>query len=525
MTYCFAPALPITGMSSGSISPGRSQRTVYAAVAPSTNNGAAIAESAAEQLTYVSPLGTRYASAAMRANFADKTRVRLWRKLWIALAECEQELGLEISDEQIGALRNAPDVDMALAADYEKRLRHDVMAHVHAFGDQVPISRGIIHLGATSCFVTDNADVMQQRDALGILLPTIWKAIERLAEFAEQWKHLPTLGYTHLQPAQPTTVGKRACLWLQDLLFDARELERVMDRLRTRGAKGTTGTQASFLALFDGDHTKVKTLDTLVTERMGFLNKPWDVTGQTYTRKQDFTVLSVLAGVGQTAAKMASDVRLLQHMKEVEEPFGREQIGSSAMPYKRNPMRSERISALARYLQSLLLNPAETAATQWLERTLDDSANRRLSIPAAFLTTDAILQLVLNISSGLVVYPNVVDKHLMAELPFMATENILMLATRRGGDRQTLHEAIRVHSIAAGKRIKENGAENDLLLRIANDPLFDSVKEDLDELCDPANFVGRAPEQVDEFLSEVVRPELSKRDDFLSRAGSGDVRV
>lgn len=478
-----------------------------------------------EQLTYVSPLGTRYASAAMRANFADKTRVRLWRKLWVALAECEKELGLEITDEQIAALRTAPDVDMELAASYEKRLRHDVMAHVHALGDQVPIARGIIHLGATSCFVTDNADIMQQRDAINILLPTIWQAIERLAEFAAEWKELPTLGYTHLQPAQPTTVGKRACLWLQDLLYDAHTLEDMKNSLRMRGAKGTTGTQASFLALFDGDHEKVKTLDGRVTERMGFSNKPWDVTGQTYTRKQDFSLLSVLAGVGQTASKMASDVRILQHLKEVEEPFGKHQIGSSAMAYKRNPMRSERISALARYLQTLLLNPAETASTQWLERTLDDSANRRLSIPAAFLTTDAILQLVLNVSSGLVVYPKVVNKHLMEELPFMATENILMSATRKGGDRQTLHEAIRVHSIAAGKRVKEEGLNNDLLERIRKDPLFENVRDELKELCDPSNFVGRAPQQVDEYLNNVVRPELREKAELLKNGSTGDVRV
>lgn len=477
-----------------------------------------------EELTYVSPLGTRYASAGMRANFAEKTRFRWWRKLWIVLAEVEQELGVEISDAQIEALRAAPDIDLALAASYERKLRHDVMAHVHTFGDQAPAARGIIHLGATSCFVTDNADTLIIRDALDILLPTLWRCVARLAGFAEEQKHVATLAYTHLQPAQPTTVGKRACLWLQDLLDDAHTLEATRDALRLRGAKGTTGTQASFLALLDGDHSRVRALDERVVARMGF-KRGWAVSGQTYPRKQDFTVLAALAGVGQSAAKMANDLRILQHLKEVEEPFAKHQIGSSAMAYKRNPMRSERISALSRYLQTLLMNPAETACTQWLERTLDDSANRRLSIPAAFLTTDAILQLVLNVTSGLVVYPKVIARHLQEELPFMATENILMAATRKGGDRQRLHEAIRVHSIAAGARVKEEGAPNDLLKRIANDHLFESIKPDLEELCDPANFVGRAPEQVEEFLSELVNPELEKRAAMLQGDVNGDVRV
>lgn len=477
-----------------------------------------------ENLTYVSPLGTRYASAAMRANFAEKTRFRLWRKLWVALAEAELELGVEVTPEQVAALRDAPDVDIELASSYERRLRHDVMSHVHALGDQVPIARGIVHLGATSCFVTDNSEVIQMRNGLDILIPTIWLCIARLAEFANEHKHLATLAYTHFQPAQPTTVGKRATLWLQDLLYDARNLERLRDEIALRGAKGTTGTQASFLALFDGDHEKVKRLDAMVTAKMGF-ERSWSVTGQTYSRKQDFTVLTALAGVGQSAAKMANDIRLLQHMKEVEEPFGKDQIGSSAMAYKRNPMRCERISALARFLQTLVLNPAETASTQWLERSLDDSANRRLSTPAAFLTADAILQLVLNVSSGLVVYPKVVEKHLAEEIPFMATENILMAATRAGGDRQTLHEAIRQHSNAAGRRIKEDGLSNDLFDRIAKDPLFDSVAKDIDTLCDSSKFVGRAPEQVDEFLNGEVRPEITKRAALLDTGFTGDVRI
>jgi adenylosuccinate lyase len=476
------------------------------------------------QLNYVSPLGTRYASEAMRANFAELTRFRIWRKLWLALAESEAELGLEISAGQLAALRNAPDVDLDLAADYERKLRHDVMAHVHALGDQAPVARPIIHLGATSCFVTDNSEVMQMRQGLDILISTIWVAIARLADFAEARKEIATLAYTHFQPAQPTTVGKRATLWLQDLLYDAMKLEQVRDELKLRGVKGTTGTQASFLALFDGDHSRVRQLDDIVTKRMGFASS-WEVTGQTYTRKQDFVVLAALAGVGQSAAKMANDIRILQHMKEVEEPFAKDQIGSSAMPYKRNPMRCERINALARFLQTLLLNPAETASTQWLERTLDDSANRRLSISEAFLTTDAILQLVVNVTSGLVVHPKVIAKHLEEELPFMATENILMAAVRAGGDRQTLHEAIRVHSLAAGARIKEEGLSNDLLERISNDSRFAGVKDRLPELCEPSKFVGRAPRQVDEFLSETVRPHLAKRSLTLDLNVDGDVRV
>lgn len=355
---------------------------------------------------YVSPLSTRYASKDMRANFSDINRFRIWRKLWIALAEVEMELGLEVTEGQIRAMKDSADVDLKRAGEFEKELRHDVMAHVHAFGEQVPLARPIIHLGATSCFVTDNSEVIQMKTGLDILIRAVWSCIGSLSEFAMKWKDLPTLGYTHFQAAQPTTVGKRCCLWIQDLLFDALHLESLRDDLRLRGVKGTTGTQASFLALFDGDHEKCRQLDKRVAAKVGF-EKTWSVTGQTYTRKQDYHVITALAGIGQSAAKMATDIRLLAHLKEVEEPFEKSQIGSSAMPYKRNPMRCERVCGLARFLQALVLNPAETASTQWLERTLDDSSNRRLATSEAFLTADAIIQLVANISSGLVVHPKV----------------------------------------------------------------------------------------------------------------------
>ena len=474
--------------------------------------------------TWTSPLSGRYASEAMRRNFSDLTRHRHWRRLWLALAQAEQALGLDISDAQIAELeQHLDDVDHARAGERERELRHDVMAHVHALGEQAPTARPIIHLGATSCFVTDNSELIQIRDGLQLLLPTLWATIDALARFAREHRDLPTLGYTHFQPAQPTTVGRRACLWLQDLLVDAYEIERVLESLRFRGVKGTTGTQASFLALFDGDHSKVTRLDADVTARMGF-GTAWPVTGQTYTRKQDFTVIAALAGLGQSASKMATDLRLLSHLKEVEEPYGKSQIGSSAMPYKRNPMRCERMCALSRHLQGLLLNPAETASTQWFERTLDDSANRRLSMPPAFLTADAILNLALDVTSGLIVHPKVVGKHLAAELPFMASETILMAAVRSGGDRQTLHESIRVHSLAAGARVKEEGADNDLLERLVGDPLFASVRDDLETLCDPVRFIGRAPEQVDDFLSEHVDGPLADRRESWE-AVIADVRV
>ncbi len=458
---------------------------------------------------YRSPLASRYASEAMRRTFSDRHRFGLWRRLWHALAVCEKDLGLDITDAQVAQIaEHLDDVDLEAAGEYERKLRHDVMAHVHALGDQAPDARAVLHLGATSCFITDNSELIQQRDALDVLRPYLLASIRALADFARKHKDLPTLGYTHFQPAQPTTVGKRACLWLQDFVYDLHQLDRVRKDLAFRGVKGTTGTQASFLQLFDGDHDKVRKLDRMVTERMGFA-RCWTVTGQTYTRKSDFTVLAMLAGIGQSAAKMANDLRLLAHLKEVEEPYGKSQIGSSAMPYKRNPMRSERMCALARFLQTLVLNPAETASTQWLERTLDDSANRRLAISEAFLATDAILQLVLDVSSGLVVHPKVVEKHLREELPFMASESILMAAVKAGGDRQTLHEAIRKHSVDAGARVKEHGESNDMLDRIAADPAFAAVAGQLDELIDPRLFVGRAPQQVEEFLAEEVEPLLA----------------
>ncbi|MCB9897312.1 MAG: adenylosuccinate lyase [Planctomycetes bacterium] len=474
--------------------------------------------------TWSSPLASRYASLAMRRNFSDAVRIRHWRRLWLELARAERELGLPISAEQVDELAaHQEDIDFARAAAYERELRHDVMAHVRALGDVAPTARPIVHLGATSCFVTDNSELLQIRDGLALLEPPLLASVAALARFAREHAALPTLGYTHFQPAQPTTVGKRACLWIQDLVDDLHALRRVRTELRFRGVKGTTGTQASFLSLFDGDHEKVRRLDALLTERMGFACR-WSVTGQTYSRKSDFVVLAALAGLAQSASKMATDLRLLAHLKEVEEPYEAQQIGSSAMPYKRNPMRSERICALARFVQSLLLNPAETASTQWLERTLDDSANRRLAISQAFLAVDAILQLVLNVASGLVVHEKVVARHLREELPFMASETILMEAVRRGGDRQALHEAIREHSVAAGARVKREGLDNDMIARLSSDPRFAAVRDDLERLCDPAQFVGRAPQQVEEFLREDVDPLLASEAEAL-RGVTGDVRV
>ncbi|CAN8071103.1 unnamed protein product, partial [Agarophyton chilense] len=487
------------------------------------------AAAAAPPPSYESPFSTRYASAPMRDNFSDVARFRLWRQLWVALADAECRLGAPVTQKQVDALRAAPDVDLALARRYEAELRHDVMAHVHALADQVPDARAIIHLGATSCFVTDNSEIVQMSRALELLIAATWRVVANLARFAREHRHVPTLAFTHLQPAQPTTVGKRAALWLQDFLFDALNLEHVRASLKFRGAKGTTGTQASFLQLFNGDHHKVKQLDRMVARAMGFENS-WPLTGQTYTRKQDFFVLSAVAGLGQSAAKMANDMRLLQHMKEVEEPFGAQQIGSSAMAYKRNPMRCERINALSRFLQTLILNPAETACTQWLERSLDDSANRRLSTAEAFLAADSILQLALNVSDGLVVYHKMIARHLAEELPFMATETVLMAAVQAGGDRQQVHEAIRAHSMAAAQRVKHEALPNDLMARLEADPLFAAVAEQLPQLCDARAFVGRAAEQVEEFVEEHVEPALRSRRHLLlqsggSGSGSGDVRV
>lgn len=466
---------------------------------------------------YTSPLSSRYASKEMQFIFSPDNKFRTWRKLWIVLAETEQELGLPITDEQLAELKShAEDIDYAAAAAYEKKLRHDVMAHVHTYGDCCPTARGIIHLGATSCYVGDNTDVIIMRDALRLLKTKLLNVISRLADFAEKYRDLPTLGFTHFQPAQPTTVGKRACLWIQDLLLDLAELEHRLAHMPLLGSKGTTGTQASFLELFEGDHAKVKEADRRIAAKLGFA-ECFAVSGQTYSRKLDSMVLNVLSGIAQSAHKFSNDLRLLQHLKEMEEPFEKNQIGSSAMAYKRNPMRSERMAALARYLMIDALNPAVTAAGQWFERTLDDSANKRLSVPEAFLAADAILELYLNISDGLVVYPKVIEKRLLAELPFMATENILMDAVKAGGDRQELHEKIRQYSMQAAQRVKADGLDNNLLELIAADPAFGTDLASLQQLLRPENYVGRAPQQTEEFLADCVRPLLAEHAEELGR--------
>ena len=453
---------------------------------------------------YENPLITRYASRDMAQLWGDQERFGTWRRLWVALAEAERDLGLDISAEQIDELRQHVDsIDFEVAARYERAKRHDVVAHIHAYGDQCPLARPIIHLGATSCFVTDNTDLILLRRSLDLLAAKLAPVIDRLAQFASHQRDLACLGFTHLQPAQPTTLGKRACLWLQDLVMDLDELESRRKMLKARGVKGTTGTQASFLKLFHGDHEKVRQLDLLVAQKMGF-TETYPVTGQTYSRKVDSQILATLSGLGQTCHKIATDLRILAHRKEVEEPFESEQVGSSAMAYKRNPMRSERICALARFLISLADSAAQTLATQWMERTLDDSANRRLILPQAMLAADAVLILMRNVVDGLVVYPKVIERHLREELPFMATENILMAAVEAGGDRQTLHEAIRRHSHAAASVVKDEGGSNDLLDRLKQDSLFASVN--VDALVSPAEFVGRAPQQVDEFVAEYVAP-------------------
>ncbi len=471
---------------------------------------------------YISPLGSRYASREMRANFSDRTKFTTWRRLWIALAESEQELGLAISDEQLDELRaHATDLDLDLAAKYEKELRHDVMAHVHAWGDVCPKARPIIHLGATSCFVGDNTDLIIMREGLRQLRGQVVGVLGELAAFAREWKDLPTLGFTHFQPAQATTVGKRACLWIQDLVHDLDDLEQVESQIRFRGVKGTTGTQASFLELFEGDHEKVRKLDELVTRKMGF-ERTFGVTGQTYPRKLDFRVLQVLSSISQSAHKFATDLRLLANKRELEEPFGSKQIGSSAMPWKRNPMRSERICALSRFVIELVGNAAHTAANQWLERTLDDSANRRLSIAEGFLATDAVLSLYCDVAGGLLVHPPIVARHLNAELPFLASEAVMMEAVKAGGDRQDLHERIRVHSHAAAAEIKA-GREPDLRERLAGDPAFEAVAGSLDDLLDGRRFVGRAPEQVEEFLEAEVDPILDRYSDIAR--SEAEIRV
>jgi len=455
--------------------------------------------------------------------FSDDKKFRTWRRLWLALAEAQQQLGLTIADEQLDALRaHLDDIDYDVAAQYEKQFRHDVMAHVHTLGDRAPEARSILHLGATSCFVGDNADLIVLRDALDLLIPKLAGAIAHLASFAEQWAHQPTLGFTHFQPAQPTTVGKRSCLWIQDLLMDLANLARLRQELRFRSIKGTTGTQASFLALFDGRHEPVEALEKAVAEAFAF-DSVYAVTGQTYPRKVDHELLSALGSFGASVHRMATDIRLLCNMREVEEPFGKNQIGSSAMAYKRNPMRSERMCALARHLMILPMDTVQTAAVQWMERTLDDSANRRIALAEAFLCADGIAETLLNVSAGLIVYPKVIHARLSAELPFMATENILMAMVQQGGDRQEIHESIRTHSMEAARRIKEDGADNDLVDRIRQDPFYAPIHNQLEALLDPATFVGRAPEQVIAFLKDEVEPALEPYRDLL--AAGADLRV
>ncbi len=464
---------------------------------------------------YETPLGSRYASKEMQYLFSPDMKFRTWRRLWIALAETEQELGLEITDEQIAELKeHADDINYEVAQAREKIVRHDVMSHVYAYGQQCPKAAGIIHLGATSCYVGDNTDVIVMNEAMKLIRKKLVNVIAELAKFADQYKDLPTLAFTHFQPAQPTTVGKRAALWLQDLVMDLEDVQHQIDGAKLLGCKGTTGTQASFLELFDGDHAKCRELDRRIAEKMGYTGC-FAVSGQTYSRKLDSRILNVLSGIAQSATKFSNDIRLLQHLKEIEEPFEKGQIGSSAMAYKRNPMRSERIASLARYVMVDALNPAITAATQWFERTLDDSANKRISIPEAFLAVDGILSLYLNVVDGLVVYPKVIEQRLMKELPFMATENIMMDAVKRGGNRQELHERIRVHSMEAGRQVKAEGKENDLLERIAADETFGVTLDELKDILDPAKYVGRSPEQVTEFLTECVNPILEQYKDEL----------
>jgi adenylosuccinate lyase len=459
--------------------------------------------------TYENPLGPRYASREMLYNFSAEKKFRTWRRLWVALAEAEQELGLPITEAQIEELRAHQDeVNYEVAEARERQVRHDVMAHIYAYGQQCPTAKGIIHLGATSAYVTDNTELIQMRDGLLLLRAKLLQLIADLADFAARYKDLATLGYTHFQPAQLTTVGKRACLWLQDLVMDYEALVHCRASIRFRGVKGTTGTQASFLELFAGDHAKVKQLDALVTERMGF-REAFPISGQTYPRKQDSQVLHLLTGIAESAHKFSSDIRLLQSAGEMEEPFEEEQVGSSAMAYKRNPMRCERMAGLARYVMTTALNAPLTAATQWFERTLDDSANRRLLIPEAFLATDAVLRLYINVVRGLTVYPAVIARRIQQELPFMATEALLMAAVKAGGDRQLLHERLRVHSMAAAQAVKE-GQSNDLMGRVADDPAFAALKGDLPSLLAPRRFVGRAPQQVEDYLTTTVYPLLQQ---------------
>ena len=464
---------------------------------------------------YNSPLSERYASKEMQYIFSPDMKFKTWRKLWIALAETQKELGLAITKEQIAELKeHAEDINYEVAKERERVVRHDVMAHVYAYGEQCPKAKGIIHLGATSCYVGDNTDILVMSKALELTKQKLVNVIATLADFAEEYKALPTLGFTHFQPAQPTTVGKRATLWLQEFLMDLEDLEYVQESLKLLGSKGTTGTQASFLELFDGDTSKIDKIDLMIAKKMGF-SSCYPVSGQTYSRKVDMRVLNVLAGIAVSAHKMSNDIRLLQHLKEVEEPFEKSQIGSSAMAYKRNPMRSERIASLSRYVMVDTLNASITTATQWFERTLDDSANKRLSVPEGFLATDGILDLCLNVVDGLVVYPKVIEKRLMSELPFMATENIMMDAVKAGGDRQELHERIRELSMEAGKNVKERGLDNNLLELIAADGAFRLTKEELQDTMQPEKYVGRAKEQVEAFLTNIIQPKMKTYKDLL----------
>ncbi len=464
---------------------------------------------------YTSPLSERYASKEMQYIFSQDMKFRTWRRLWIALAETEKELGLNITQEQIDELKaHAEDINYDVAKAREKEVRHDVMSHVYAYGVQCPKAKGIIHLGATSCYVGDNTDIIVMTEALKLVQKKLVNVIAELSKFADKYKDQPTLAFTHFQPAQPTTVGKRATLWTQEFMMDLEDLEYVLSTIKLLGSKGTTGTQASFLELFDGDQETIDKIDPMIAVKMGF-KECYPVSGQTYSRKVDTRVVNILAGIAASAHKMSNDIRLLQHLKEVEEPFEKSQIGSSAMAYKRNPMRSERIASLSRYVMIDALNPAITSATQWFERTLDDSANKRLSVPEGFLAIDGILDLCLNVVDGLVVYPKVIEKHMMAELPFMATENIMMDAVKAGGDRQELHERIRELSMEAGKNVKVEGKDNNLLELIAADPAFNLTLEELQKTMDPKKYVGRAKEQTEAFLAKVVKPVLDSHSEML----------
>ncbi len=475
--------------------------------------------------TYRNPLTDRYAGAAMSYIWSPQFKHSTWRKLWLTLATCEKALGLPITDEQLKELAaHQEDIDFDRVAQYEKELRHDVMSHIRAFGELCPAAAPIIHLGATSCFVTDNTELIQMREGMKILRGKLLHLISQLADFCDANKALPTLGFTHLQPAQLTTVGKRFALYLQDFMMDFRRLEREIEELPFRSVKGTTGTQASFLELFAGDHAKCRQLEANVAKAMGF-DHVVSLSGQTYSRKIDYFVLTILSGLGQSASKMATDIRILAHLKELEEPFGKKQVGSSAMAYKRNPMRSERITSLSRYLMNLPVNTAWTHSTQWFERTLDDSANRRIVLAEAFLAADVVLSILIDVTAGIQLWPKVIEKHIKAELPFMATENLLMAAVKKGGNRQELHEVIRTHSMAAARRVKEEGLDNDLLDRLRKAPEFACIREEFDSLLDPATFIGRAPQQVADYLEEEVRPLLAGHKAELDASGVDAVNV